>query len=449
MSGTNVGVDGKVEIREIVFKTSQGQPQGKALCYQYVWRGRKRIVWLTLDARVLDLLLEEWWPRLTIVPLDLEYFPQSSEPAVVSIGVSRDVTLLWHRPDLENCRQLPARFAQLLGSESIPKIGFAIDNDIQKLAASTDLLGRTWPKGLFDIQTFYRIFRGTKEAVGMTDVVNSVNPPTNQFQKLTHDGNWAKANLSHDQVIYAAGDVFVTWEVVDALVHHSPSTHSTESYHALPSNVPSHIASFPELPNKRSERARFEHEPKVGCENKFVNFANEPKKSFENHSPNHVDGKLWRVTDTYQNGQDTSRKSPTDKYGHGVTMDVDCNGDIYVRMMGELRMATEMVQIEDIDSASWLAQNCPEIIRRTMNFLMRDVGEEKLPRLSKFRKFLVCCCPSFSAPTSLGKYEKRNLADMLTRFLFTAQWIGTNKSQPNRLLLNFRNPILRFILSQK
>lgn len=191
---------------------------GRYACrYRYDWRGLRREVWVAQHASAIDAILSRWRPTLSTIPFDVEYHPQSpSEPAIVSLALSPTVALLWHRPDLNRARRVPHELARILTSERFPKVGFAIDNDITKLAKSTDLLSQFgWPKGLFDIQTLYRILTGKPDAVGMEEVVNAVSRIP--FTKAEHSGDWARKSLSDDQVLYAAGDAFATWDVVRAL----------------------------------------------------------------------------------------------------------------------------------------------------------------------------------------------------------------------------------------
>jgi hypothetical protein len=227
MAGANVSPEGAVQEREVELELPKLGRNGRAACYRYRWRHKDRVVWVTQDSGVVDYVISAWWRHLTSVPLDLEYFPDSSEPAVVSLALNQEVALLWHRPDPLKARKLPEQLVQLLASERIPKVGFAIDNDIRKLALSSDLLTRAWPKGLFDIQTLHRVMTGAPDSVGMTQVVNELNSNKNRFAKMEHSGNWGRKRLAVDQILYAAGDVFVTWEVLDALGNPHQLTDST------------------------------------------------------------------------------------------------------------------------------------------------------------------------------------------------------------------------------
>jgi ribonuclease D len=150
---------------------------------------------------------------MRFVSFDIEYHRNSHEPAIVSMALTKDVAILWHRPSF--ARHVPKRLAQLLLSERYPKVGFALDNDIWKLCASTDLLGHGWPKGMFDVQTYHRLLYNQTDAVGMTAAVNAVlHKP---FTKIPHSGDWGQEHLSPDQITYAAGDVFITHELVHAI----------------------------------------------------------------------------------------------------------------------------------------------------------------------------------------------------------------------------------------
>jgi ribonuclease D len=196
---------------------------GGASRWRYWWRGLEREVWVTSDESWLDNVLERWRSHLECVAFDIEYCSSSQEPALISIALTPTIALLWHRVRAHNKCALPKMLTKLILNEKIPKVGFAIDNDMAHLARHSDLLHHGWPKGVFDLQTLYRFYhrknksKNSKDTIGMVEAVNAVNDKSNQFTKIKHDGNWAKSTLSQDQIIYAAGDVFVTFEVIDAL----------------------------------------------------------------------------------------------------------------------------------------------------------------------------------------------------------------------------------------
>ena len=98
MDRVNVEVLGDVEQKVVELNLLDGKKRGSARCFHYHWRDRGRKVWVVQDRDMFDRILAEWWPHLTIVPLDMEYSPQSSWPAVVTLALTREVALLWHRP---------------------------------------------------------------------------------------------------------------------------------------------------------------------------------------------------------------------------------------------------------------------------------------------------------------------------------------------------------------
>jgi hypothetical protein len=339
--------------------------------YTYVWRRLRRTVWVTTSATSLNALLEHYWEQLGTVSLDLEYHSTSAEPAVVSLGLSPDVAVLWHRPKLEETRKTPPKLAQLLGSTHHPKIGFAIDNDVWRLAASMDLLGHTWPKALFDLQILYNVMGLTpaKTSISMVDAVNSVNSADNPFEKMQHSGNWGAKELSDDQVVYAAGDTFVAFEVVN---------HFRQKLAPPPPPT-----AAPAVPHPVGVRVR---------EDKFA------------------------------------------------------------RLMAGLKSALHA-------SSQSLATSCPKMVCDVLQFLVHQIGEDKLPRPSKLRRYLRNCCPAISA-TGFSDTEKSTVADLVAEILLRAKWLvpvlgapGASRSVMgapvfgSRLAFNVRNPIFRYIAS--
>lgn len=184
------------------------------------WRGRDRDIWVADTLLEVNILLSSY-ADARMLSMDLEYLRQSNEPGVVSLSPSPDVAILWHRPRPDESRHMPHALADLLTSPACVKFGFAIDDDLRKLAASTDLLGHGWPRSILDIQMLYRAFcpdRDPSRPVSMVEVVNQLLAPNGgEFDKLAHDGDWSRDRLTDDQILYAAGDVFVVWEVIDAL----------------------------------------------------------------------------------------------------------------------------------------------------------------------------------------------------------------------------------------
>jgi hypothetical protein len=194
----------------------------KMLSTTYAWRGIQRNVLIATATRHVEEVLLNWWTHISTVSMDCEYLRDSNEPAIVSLSFSPTFALIWHRPDPEKSREMPERFAQLLTSPRYPKVGFSIDDDLRKLAASTDLLGRGWPRSILDIQTVYRTFCQTRDAdraVSMADVVNALalSGRRETFEKMKHCGDWGLPRLTDDQIRYAANDVFIVWEVLHAL----------------------------------------------------------------------------------------------------------------------------------------------------------------------------------------------------------------------------------------
>ena len=96
--------------------------------HSYEWRGQRRHVLIVRSAAAVDRALEEIWPRIGAVTLDCEFLrePRSNEPAIVSLSFGPHLALIWHRPNPDHSRQIPAKLAQLLTSPKCPKIGFSI-----------------------------------------------------------------------------------------------------------------------------------------------------------------------------------------------------------------------------------------------------------------------------------------------------------------------------------
>jgi hypothetical protein len=190
------------------------------------WRSRDREVWVVSSNDEVDAAIQAMTARASgttprAVSLDLEYLPGSNEPGVISLSMSPEFAVLWHRPSPDEARRMPSGLAALLTSPTYPKVGFSIDDDLRKLAASTDLLGHGWPRSVLDIQTLYRAFSGSNQPVSMVSVVNQLVPTAHEersvFEKMAHSGDWGRTPLTDDQIRYAAGDVFVVWDVLDVL----------------------------------------------------------------------------------------------------------------------------------------------------------------------------------------------------------------------------------------
>jgi ribonuclease D len=130
------------------------------------------------------------------------------------------VAILWHRPNKNEARRIPRKLAELLTSPRYPKVGFAIDDDLWKLAASTDLLGHGWPRAVLDVQAMFKTLRiatDSKDAISMVDAVNTLNPGAPKFEKIEHNGNWNRDPMDLTQLQYAAGDVLIVFELLEAL----------------------------------------------------------------------------------------------------------------------------------------------------------------------------------------------------------------------------------------
>jgi len=213
-----------------VHKSSPRHVYGAHL-YEYEWRKRTRRVWVCITRKSFNTVLDQHWPRRT-TSVDVEYNSQDGQggvPRVISIAIDRTTAILWHRPGKHLSRRLPSLLVRVLSNAGMPKIGFAIDNDMHRIAQHTDFLERGgWARGTLDLQTWWRVFGPGQEfsrSIGLADAVERYTGTS--VLKHMRLGRWDASELNLDQIVYAAGDVLATldmWSRVRQRHHHSHSS---------------------------------------------------------------------------------------------------------------------------------------------------------------------------------------------------------------------------------
>ena len=142
------------------------------------------------------------------------------------------------------CRQV---VAELLASESLRKIGFGLSADRTQIQSKFGV----WPNAVLDLDTLFRA-RGYRMSIGVkTAVAMLFNQRFVKSKRMT-TSNWANAQLTDAQLLYAANDAYSAIKVFEALG--SPTSEEVDL------DLSRHAATRPPAnpATKRSRRRRSE-----------------------------------------------------------------------------------------------------------------------------------------------------------------------------------------------
>ena len=132
---------------------------------------------------------------------------KSRGPHVVQFAL-RDRAFIFqlHRPE---CRAL---VSDLLQSERVLKVGFGLRNDRGQIRSS---LGVTL-RAILDLDHVFRK-RGYKGQIGVRAAIGAVLRQSFRKSRRVTTSNWAAADLTPAQLLYAANDAFAALRVMEAL----------------------------------------------------------------------------------------------------------------------------------------------------------------------------------------------------------------------------------------
>lgn len=171
---------------------------------RYRWRNVYRTVYITQNSQITNRILKGYLsnPQKPIhtVGFDIEYHRNTQIPAVVTIALNSEVALYHRQIDslsshrysslsrqTKNTTLLPKQLVRVLSNPLITKVGVAIEDDIRKLSSTTSFLQQNgWPRGIFDLQTFYRLCVQTKHTISLEDFMARICPFPH-FKKISHE----------------------------------------------------------------------------------------------------------------------------------------------------------------------------------------------------------------------------------------------------------------------
>lgn len=132
---------------------------------------------------------------------------ESSGPHVVQFALGNRAFLFQlHRP---GCREL---VSDLLQSEQLQKVGFGLKNDHGQIRSKLGVPLR----GILDLDHIFRKM-GYFGQIGVRAAVGAVLHQSFPKSKRTTTSNWAAADLTPRQLLYAANDAFAALRVMEAL----------------------------------------------------------------------------------------------------------------------------------------------------------------------------------------------------------------------------------------
>ncbi len=132
---------------------------------------------------------------------------KSSGPHVVQFALRNQAFIFQlDRPD---CREL---VADLLQSERVLKVGFGLKNDRGQIQSRLGIPLRA----ILDLDQVFRK-QGYSGQIGVRAAVGAVLQQSFPKSKRVTTSNWAAANLTPRQLLYAANDAFAALRVMEAL----------------------------------------------------------------------------------------------------------------------------------------------------------------------------------------------------------------------------------------